>query len=124
MNATMRNLRTMSQPRASPLVINAARTESIQERTDELEGLLGDVDRVLLERIELDRHPAGVLVRLERGEDGLVVHRALAGRQVEMDAVGRDVLEMEVGGLLPHALDERRGVLPDAVEMAHVEVEP
>src|SRR6185436_14384558 len=76
--------------------VTRIRPGSVQVRTDELVRLFGDVDRVLLERIELDRHPARVLVRLEGVEDGLVVHRALPRRQVEVDAVGRDVLEMEV----------------------------
>ncbi len=72
--------------------------------------------------IELDGYPTLIFDCGERREDCGEIDGALAGGEMLVDAVGADVLQVDVGDVLRHGADHTGGVFSHAKQVADVAV--
>src|SRR5262249_49510445 len=83
---------------------------------------LGDTGGICFVRIELDGDPAIVIDRMQRREYRRKIDGAFAGSKVLMYTILPDVLQMQVNDVVRYRADDRRGILPDAEQVADVAV--
>ena len=91
--------------------------------SEHAQGLARRAVGVVAERVKLDRHPAVVPGRLDRGEDLGEVDRPGARHEVVVDPLGGDVLDVEMPDVRAQLGIAGGQVFPDAKGVADVEVQ-